>query len=214
MMVAIYSTKDVFSFFIPAKHTMNINPFESALSQLKKAYTVLHSHGSPEEKTKLEQLYALLHYPQRVLDVVIPLKKDNGETSLLHGYRVQYNNILGPYKGGIRFHHNVDIHEVKALSFWMAMKCAVADLPLGGGKGGVVVDPRQLSEKELEQLSRGYVRAIADCIGPDKDVPAPDVNTNGQIMGWMVDEFILLQIRKSNVLRATFTGKRIEDGGE
>lgn len=139
---------------------------------------------------------------------------------MFQGYRVQFNNARGPYKGGIRFHPNVSMDEVKALAFWMTMKCAVADLPLGGSKGGVIVDPKTLTIGELERLSRGYARAIADCIGPDKDVPAPDVNTTGQIMGWMVDEYIKVKDQKSKVknedrkkMRATFTGKLIKDGG-
>ncbi len=167
---------------------MSQNPFDNAMIQLEKAGKELSviSHQSSDIKKKL----LLLKQPQRILNVTIPVVMDNGETTLFQGYRVQYNNFLGPYKGGIRFHPHVSLDEVKALSFWMAMKCAVADLPLGGGKGGVIVDPKTLSEKELERLSRGYVRAIADCIGPDIDVPAPDVNTNGVIMGWMRDEFI------------------------
>src|SRR3989344_732833 len=107
---------------------------------------------------------------------------DDGKTRLFYGYRVQHNNALGPYKGGIRFHPKVDLDEVKSLAFWMAIKCAVANIPYGGGKGGVSVNPKQLSRKELERLSRGFIRAIADCIGPDKDVPAPDVYTNAQVM--------------------------------
>lgn len=149
--------------------------------------------------------------PQRILNVTIPVAMDDGSVHIFQGYRVQFNNARGPYKGGIRFHPNVSMDEVKALGFWMTMKCAVADLPLGGSKGGVVVDPKTLSIGELERLSRGYARAIADCIGPDKDVPAPDVNTTGQIMGWMTDEVI--KYHKNEKYRATFTGKRIEDGG-
>ena len=133
---------------------------------------------------------------------------------IFQGYRVQHDNSRGPYKGGIRFTYTYLWMKSKPLLL-MAMKCAIADLPLGGGKGGIIVDPKILSVGELERLSRGYARAIADCIGPDKDVPAPDVNTTGQIMGWMVDEYIKSQ--KSNVksqkLKATFTGKLIKDGG-
>ncbi|MFH0749383.1 MAG: Glu/Leu/Phe/Val dehydrogenase [Candidatus Gottesmanbacteria bacterium] len=185
-----------------------INPFENAMKQLEIAakYVVM---GETLE---------ILKQPQRILNVTIPVKMDDGKTRIFQGYRVQFNNARGPYKGGIRFHPQVSLDEVKALSFWMAMKCAVADLPLGGGKGGVIVDPKTLSPKELERLSRGYARAIADNIGPSKDVPAPDVNTTGQIMGWMVDEFIKLQPKKLTkketlALRSTFTGKLIVDGG-
>jgi glutamate dehydrogenase/leucine dehydrogenase len=142
---------------------------------------------------------------------------DDGSIKIFQGYRAQFNNAKGPYKGGIRYHRDVNLDEVKALSFWMAIKCAVADLPLGGGKGGIIVDPKSLSAGELERLSRGYVRAIADNIGPDKDVPAPDVNTNGVIMGWMTDELFKVKHattkKEKNYLRATFTGKLIKDGG-
>lgn len=189
------------------------NPFESAMAQLAKAATFV-GKADPKVQEKLE----ILHQPQRILNVTIPVRMDNGKIKIFQGYRVQFNNARGPYKGGIRYHHNVSIDEVKALSFWMTMKCAVADLPLGGSKGGIIVDPKTLSVKELERLSRGYARAIADNIGPAKDVPAPDVNTTGQIMGWMVDELIKLQPKKLNKkeemkLRSTFTGKLIKDGG-
>jgi len=199
------------------------NPFDNAMVQLEKAAERLKTKDSKTIRQKIE----LLKQPQRILNVTIPVVMDNGETKIFQGYRVQYNNFCGPYKGGIRFHPNVSLDEVKALSFWMTMKCAVADLPLGGGKGGIIVDPKTLSEKELERLSRGYIQAIADCIGPDKDVPAPDVNTNGVIMGWMVDEFIRmhnaqcivhnkqkkLTQKQKMFLSSTFTGKLIKDGG-
>ena len=185
------------------------NPFENAMEQLHKAATFITDNKSKEKVRILEE-------PQRILNVTIPVVMDDGKLKIFQGYRVQHNNARGPYKGGIRYHHNVSMDEVKALAFWMAMKCAVADLPLGGGKGGIIVNPKDLSEGELERLSCGYARAIADCIGPDKDVPAPDVNTNGVIMGWMVDE--LTRIRgvkgkEADRLRATFTGKLIKDGG-
>ncbi len=189
------------------------NPFENAMAQLAKAANYIGT-SDPKVKEKLE----ILKQPQRILNVTIPVKMDNGKIQIFQAYRVQFNNARGPYKGGIRYHQNVSLDEVKALSFWMAMKCAVADLPLGGGKGGIIVDPKTLSVKELERLSRGYARAIADNIGPAKDVPAPDVNTTGQIMGWMVDELIKLQPKKLSKkeemkLRSTFTGKLIKDGG-
>ncbi len=185
-----------------------INPFESAMLQLDNAAQYVAMGDTLE----------ILKQPQRILNVTIHVKMDNGKTKIFQGYRVQFNNARGPYKGGIRFHPQVSLDEVKALSFWMAMKCSIADLPLGGGKGGVIVDPKTLSVSELERLSRGYARAIADNIGPTKDVPAPDVNTTGQIMGWMVDEFIKLQPKKLTKketlkLRSTFTGKLIADGG-
>ena len=192
---------------------VTINPFENAMQQLEKA-AVFVGKKDVVIQDKLE----LLKSPQRILNVTIPVKMDTGRMKLFQGYRVQFNNARGPYKGGIRFHPQVSLDEVKALSFWMAMKCAVADLALGGGKGGVIVDPKTLSASELERLSRGYARSIVDNIGPSKDVPAPDVNTTGQIMGWMVDEFIKLQPKKltkkeAMKLRSTFTGKLISDGG-
>jgi len=201
---------------------LSINPFESAMKQLEKAAAVLElGIKNKEVRTTLRQKLEILRHPQRILNVSIPVVMDNGSIRIFHGYRVQHNNARGPYKGGIRYHHNVSMDEVKALAFWMAMKCAVADLPLGGGKGGIIVDPKTLSEKELERLSRGYVIAIEDCIGPDKDVPAPDVNTTGQIMGWMVDEYIGMKNKELGItnkkerekLKSTFTGKLIKDGG-
>jgi glutamate dehydrogenase/leucine dehydrogenase len=192
---------------------MNINPFESAMAQLAKAAKLF-----PKKESAL--LLTLLSQPQRILNVTIPVGMDNGSIKIFQGYRVQFNNARGPYKGGIRYHREVSLDEVKALSFWMTVKCAVADLPLGGSKGGIIVDPKSLSAGELERLSRAYVRAIGDCIGPAADVPAPDVNTNGVIMGWMVDELIKMRSAKSKLtkkekeqLRATFTGKLIRDGG-
>ena len=188
-----------------------INPFESAMTQLENAAKALNMLSDK----KIE----ILRQPQRQINVSIPVQMDDGSQKIFEGYRIQFNNARGPYKGGIRYHPNVSLDEVKALSFWMAIKCAVADLPLGGGKGGIIVDPKTLSQKELERLSRGYARLIADIIGPDKDVPAPDVNTNGQIMGWMVDEYTILKSqypiskKEKDTLQATFTGKRIEDGG-
>lgn len=194
------------------------SPFENALAQLAKAAEKLSavSFQSSDVKQKIE----ILKQPQRILNVTIPITMDDGSLKIFQGYRVQHNNARGPYKGGIRFHPNVSMDEVKALAFWMAMKCAVADLPLGGGKGGIIVNPKELSQGELERLSRGYARAIEDCIGPDKDVPAPDVNTNGVIMGWMMDEYIEMANAKRQMtnkekekLRATFTGKLMKDGG-
>jgi glutamate dehydrogenase/leucine dehydrogenase len=192
--------------------SLRINPFESAMAQLKKAAALF-----PKKDATL--LLTLLSQPQRILNVTIPVTMDDGSTEIFHGWRVQYNNACGPYKGGIRFHPQVSLPEVMALSFWMTIKCAVADLPLGGSKGGIIVDPKSLSAGELERLSRGYIRAIADCIGPRLDVPAPDVNTNGVIMGWMVEEYIkdrrskIVDRREIQKLKATFTGKLIKDGG-
>lgn len=191
------------------------NPFEAAMEQLTLAEKKL------EKSAAINKVVTLLRQPKRYVEVSVPVIMDDGSLRIFQGYRVQFNNILGPYKGGIRFHPHVSIDEVKALAFWMSIKCAVAGLPLGGGKGGVIVDPKTLSLGELERLSRGYARAIADVIGPDVDVPAPDVNTNGMIMGWMLDEYRKsvekknpkLEKKEREKLQATFTGKKLTDGG-
>ncbi|MBI5465510.1 Glu/Leu/Phe/Val dehydrogenase, partial [Candidatus Gottesmanbacteria bacterium] len=171
------------------------------------------------------EILEIIKTPERVFTVNFPVRMDSGDLRVFEGYRVQHNSALGPYKGGIRYHPKVDIEEIKILAALMMIKCAVADLPFGGAKGGVAVDPKKLSEGELERLSRGYVRAIADVIGPYKDVPAPDVNTNAKIMGWMTDAYASEiknkqsfssnkneKIKKNEIL-ATFTGKPIETGG-
>lgn len=148
--------------------------------------------------------------PDRVIEIKVPVKMDQGITKIFIGYRSQHNNILGPYKGGIRFHPNVSREEVIALSMLMTLKCAANNLTLGGGKGGVIVNPKELSEKELERLSRSYAKAIAPFIGEDIDIPAPDVNTDSKIMLWMLDEYEKTIGKKSP---ATFTGKPLEAGG-
>jgi glutamate dehydrogenase len=136
-----------------------------------------------------EAFYELLKEPLKLLTVRIPIKMDDGSVRIFTGYRAQHNDAIGPTKGGIRFHPAVTAEEVKALSMWMTIKCGIADLPYGGGKGGIQCDPRSLSFPELERLSRGYVRAISQIVGPTKDIPAPDVYTNSQIMAWMMDEY-------------------------
>jgi len=151
-----------------------------------------------------------LRHPQRIVDVEFPVAMDDGSRKFFHGYRVQWNNVRGPYKGGLRFHPQVDLDEVKALAFWMTIKCAVVGIPFGGGKGGVTVDPKKLSVNELERLTRALTRSLADVIGPDKDVPAPDVNTTPQIMDWLADEYAQI-IRHDE--RAVVTGKTIANGG-
>lgn len=165
-------------------------------------------YNIPQEKLKefLE--------PDRILEVKIPIKLGT-QIVTFKGYRSQHSNKLGPYKGGLRFHPKVNKDEVMALSLWMSLKTAVVGIPMGGGKGGIAVDPKVLTEKQLEELSREYLRRIFDILGPDKDVPAPDVNTNPKIIDWMVDEYIILnkklniksQKYKENELYATFTGK-------
>ncbi len=151
-----------------------------------------------------------MRHPQRILEVGIPIHMDNGTMRIFKGFRVQHNNARGPYKGGIRYHPEVDMEEVKALSMWMTIKCSVVGIPLGGAKGGVIVDPSTLSVRELEELSRGYIRAVAPIVGPETDVPAPDVYTNPQIMAWMADEFSML---KGGPGLGVVTGKPLAFGG-
>ncbi|WP_126429623.1 Glu/Leu/Phe/Val family dehydrogenase [Brevibacillus marinus] len=157
-----------------------------------------------------EAMYELLKEPLRVLTVRIPVRMDNGEVKVFTGYRAQHNDAVGPTKGGIRFHPDVTEDEVKALSIWMSLKAGIVDLPYGGGKGGIVCDPREMSFRELERLSRGYVRAISQLVGPTKDIPAPDVFTNSQIMAWMMDEYSRIREFDSP---GFITGKPIALGG-
>jgi glutamate dehydrogenase (NADP+) len=154
--------------------------------------------------------FEALKYPKATLIVSIPVRMDNGDLKIFQGYRVRYNDLRGPTKGGIRYHPDVSVDEVKALAFWMTFKCAVLNLPYGGAKGGITVDPKKLSKFELERLSRGYIDAVADFIGPDIDIPAPDVYTNQMIMGWMMDQFSTI---KRKIVPAVITGKPIAMGG-
>ena len=151
-----------------------------------------------------------LRQPKAVLTADLPVRMDDGSTRHFPAYRCRYNDALGPTKGGIRFHPNVTLEEVQALALWMTIKCAVVGLPYGGGKGGVIVDPKQLSRLELERLSRAYMRAMADFVGPDTDIPAPDVYTNARIMGWMADEYEIIRREKQP---GVITGKPIALGG-
>jgi len=166
-----------------------------------------------KEDKKVDYFFEILKKPQREIKVYLPVKRENGEIEIFEGYRIQHNNFLGPYKGGIRYFSEVNEDEINTLAFLMTIKCALVGLPLGGAKGGIKVDPKSLSEKELENLSREYVRKIYDFIGPDKDVPAPDVNTNAKIMDWMVDEYLKILNSNDKKLKATFTGKSIENDG-
>ncbi|MDP3684912.1 MAG: Glu/Leu/Phe/Val dehydrogenase, partial [Ignavibacteria bacterium] len=154
-----------------------------------------------------DEFIARLRQPDRDIRISIPVKMDNGSVKVFEGYRVEYNNALGPYKGGIRYHQDTEINEVKALAFWMTLKCAVVGIPMGGGKGGITVNPKELSKGELERLSRGWVQKLSDILGPKKDVPAPDVNTTPEIMAWMNDEYQKITGDKTG---ATFTGKPID----
>ncbi len=178
-----------------------MNPFENALQQLNRANSV--QSFNPEFLKRFDN-------PNREVRISIPVTMDDGHLEIFEGYRVQYNNARGPYKGGIRFHQDTDINEVKALAFWMTLKCAVVDIPMGGGKGGITVDPKKLSKVELEKLSRGWIKGMAQVIGPQIDVPAPDVNTTPEIMSWMVDEYEKITGDKTG---AVITGKPIENGG-
>lgn len=178
-----------------------MNPFDNAMEQLNKAASVMNLDPN---------MHAVLSAPERVLTISIPVKMDDGSVGVFTGFRSQYNNALGVYKGGIRYHWNVSLGEVKALSFWMMIKCATVNIPMGGGKGGVIVNPKELSEGELERLSRGYVRGIWREIGSDKDVPAPDVYTTPQIMAWMRDEYEKLVGHDDP---GVITGKPLEAGG-
>lgn len=157
------------------------------------------------------QIVEILSHPRRILQFSLPIKMDNGKVKVFEGYRVQYNSARGPYKGGIRYHPEANLDEVKALAFWMTIKCAVAGIPYGGAKGGIKLDPKKLSARELEEVSRAYVRALKDLIGPHQDIPAPDVNTNAAIMGWMVDEY--MSIPGNEGKNGAFTGKPVALGG-
>ena len=155
-------------------------------------------------------IWKILTHPKRQITVSCPIQMDNGEIEVFTGYRVQYNITLGPAKGGIRYHPDVTLDEVTALAAWMTWKCAVAHMPFGGGKGGIICDPTRMSRRELEALTRRYVAEIIDAIGPEKDVPAPDVNTNDQIMAWVMDTY---SMHVGHTATAVVTGKPIEMGG-
>src|SRR5690606_8570397 len=155
-------------------------------------------------------IWRILTHPKRQIVVSCPVQMDNGEIEVFTGYRVQYNITLGPAKGGIRYHPDVTLDEVTALAAWMTWKCAVAHIPFGGGKGGIVCDPTRMSKRELEALTRRYVAEIIDAIGPEKDVPAPDVNTNDQVMAWVMDTY---SMHVGHTTTAIVTGKPIELGG-
>lgn len=177
------------------------NTFQDAKARLADVFSRIEASDDVDER---------LAHPKIMLEVNIPLRMDDGRLRVLRGYRVQYNDIRGPTKGGVRFHPQVSADEVTSLAFWMTIKCAVAGLPYGGAKGGVAVDAKSLSRLELERLSRGYIRAIADIIGPTRDIPAPDMYTNATIMGWMADEYYTI-VRKN--VPGVITGKPVHLGG-
>lgn len=179
----------------------SLNPFEIAQRQVKNACDKLGADPA---------VYEILKNPMRVHEVSFPVKMDDGSVKTIVGYRSQHNNACGPYKGGIRFHPAVNLDEVKALSTWMTFKCSVTGVPYGGGKGGIAIDPKDFSEAELERISRGFAAALAPYIGEKVDIPAPDVNTNGKIMAWMVDEYEKVT---GEYAPGVFTGKPVEFGG-
>lgn len=181
--------------------TENLNLFTSTQVVIKEALDKLGYD---------EGMYELLKEPMRMTEVRIPVKMDDGKVKVYTGYRGQHNDAVGPTKGGVRFHPDVTLDEVRALSMWMTIKAGIVDLPYGGGKGGVVCDPREMSMSELEGLSRGYVRALSQVMGPTKDIPAPDVFTNAQIMAWMYDEYSRIDEFNSP---GFITGKPIVLGG-
>lgn len=178
-----------------------MTPFATALAQLKQAADYINLS---------DDVLRLLSTPQKTLEVNFPLKLDSGKIEVIRGYRVQYNNWLGPYKGGLRFHPQVSMEEVKALALWMVIKNALVDIPFGGGKGGVEIDPKKLSKGELGRLTREFIKKLFPNIGPKVDVPAPDVNTNSQIMDWIADEYSKWVGKKT---LAVVTGKSLANGG-
>ena len=178
-----------------------LNPFEIAQKQVKSACDKLNADPA---------VYEILKNPMRVLEVSFPVKLDDGTVKTFIGYRSQHNNAVGPFKGGLRFHPDVTKDEVKALSTWMTFKCSVAGIPYGGGKGGMAIDPKDYSKAELERISKGFATAISPIIGEKVDIPAPDVNTNGQIMSWMVDAYEKVAGKST---KGVFTGKPLEFGG-
>ncbi len=177
------------------------NPFEVAQKQLDECAQIMKLDSAS---------HAILRVPKREIHVSLPVRMDDGSIKMFQGFRVQYNDARGPTKGGIRFHPDETIDTVRALAAWMTWKCALLDLPLGGGKGGVICNPKEMSQGELERLSRAYIRAISQFIGPDKDVPAPDVYTNPQTMAWMMDEYS--KIAGKNQF-GVITGKPLSVGG-
>ncbi len=179
----------------------DLDPFDIAVKQLEKAAKVINLD---------KQALSILKEPQQILQIRIPVKMDDGRTEVFTGFRVHYNNARGPVKGGIRFHPEESLSTVKALAAWMTWKTAIIDIPLGGAKGGIICDTKKLSTGELERLSRAYVRSLGEYIGPEVDVPAPDVYTTPQIMAWMMDEYENI-VRRSSP--GVITGKPLEIGG-
>jgi len=185
-----------------------MSQYEQCLNQLDKTCKIINRNEELANLTYKES--EILKHPQRITEVAIPVKMDNGCLRVFTGYRVQHSNVRGPFKGGIRFHPKVNLDEVKSLAFWMTIKCAAVNIPFGGAKGGITVNPKELSQNELEKLTRSYVRTISNIVGPDKDIPAPDVYTNPQIMAWFMDEFSRIQGKN---VPGVITGKPVSIGG-
>ncbi len=185
-----------------------MNQYEQCLEQLDKICQIINKTNRLGKLTCEE--VEILKHPQRVIEVAVPIKMDDNSLKIFTGFRVQHSNIRGPFKGGIRFHPQVNLNEIKFLAFAMTIKCAVVDIPFGGAKGGIIVNSKELSESELERLTRSYVRVIVDFIGPNIDIPAPDAYTNAQTMAWFKDEYSRL---KDKDVPAIVTGKPIEIGG-
>ncbi|HZK38582.1 MAG TPA: Glu/Leu/Phe/Val dehydrogenase [Clostridia bacterium] len=177
------------------------NPYENMLSILERSAAMLGLEESD---------YETLKYPERILQVSVPVVMDDGSVRVFEGYRIQHSSVRGPCKGGIRYHQDVDMSEVKALAAWMSFKCAVVNIPYGGAKGGVKVDPRKLSHQELERLTRRYIASIVPIIGPQQDILAPDINTTPEVMGWVMDTYSMV---KGTTLPGVVTGKPLEIGG-
>lgn len=187
------------------------NQFKECISQFNKTCDIIKAFEDKNgSRGIINKELEILKNPKRTIQFSIPVLMDDGSLKVFDGYRVQYNDIRGPFKGGLRYHPKVNLDEVKSLAFWMTIKCAVANIPYGGSKGGITVDAKKLSQPELERLTRGYVRAAAKFIGPDTDIPAPDVYTNPQIMAWFMDEYSRINGKNE---AAVVTGKPVEIGG-
>ena len=186
----------------PVKEMDAHNPFDSMLARLDEAANILKLD---------ERERAILRVPEKIVTVNLPVAMDDGTTKVFEGFRVVHSTVLGPSKGGIRYSLNVNRDEVMALSAWMAWKCAVVNIPYGGAKGGIKCDPRQMSENELERLTRRYTGSLSEVFGPDQDIPAPDMGTNGKVMAWLLDEY--QRLNQNRYIPGVVTGKPIEMGG-
>ncbi|HVB36130.1 MAG TPA: Glu/Leu/Phe/Val dehydrogenase [Candidatus Acidoferrales bacterium] len=199
VIVEFYSVEESVTMALSLEH--ELNPYEAAESRFEEAAKHL---GLPQD------LYRYMQYPNKEITVYIPVKMDDGRLEVFTGYRVQHSLVRGPGKGGIRYSPQVTIDEVRALASWMTWKCAVVDIPFGGAKGGIICDPDKMSQRELEAMTRRYTAELSDWIGPERDVPAPDVNTNAQVMAWVMDTY---SMHMRHTVTAVVTGKPLELGG-